>query len=366
MRILICTDYWKSSQGGGISSYLSGLIQRLIDNDKDNQYSIMYIHSDKNNYIRIHEGRLRCFIESFLTYHRIQPNTINVHQNWFMLLAGCIYKMINNKTKLIYTVHTEPDIVVANRRNLLLLIKKIPFQYAINACDHVIFVSAKLQLSVKERLGINVSKPIIIYGGINFLPVTNTDKNEFNAKYQLPTNSIIILMQAFTALKVKADGVKLMIMSIKSLLAKYPNIILLITRNGKYIPELKKFAEEQHMSHKIIFTGDINNPYVPLSLANIYAHITYADGLPISLLEAMAIGKPIIASNIGGIPEAITDNECGLLVDNNMVEIADALTKLIENTNLGIKFGDNAVKTLNNKFNWDINVHDYIKIFKSD
>ena len=70
----------------------------------------------------------------------------------------------------------------------------------------------------------------------------------------------------------------------------------------------------ESVQNTVIFTGDIDNPYASLKICNIYTHISLCEGLPLALLEAMVMGKPIIATPVGGIPEVVVPEETGLLV----------------------------------------------------
>jgi len=79
----------------------------------------------------------------------------------------------------------------------------------------------------------------------------------------------------------------------------------------------------------------------------------------------MVIGKPIIASNVGGIPEAISNGENGLLVDNTPQNILDALCKLIDDKELAHLLGQNAEKKAKANFNWDETIKTVINIYMS-
>ncbi len=132
-------------------------------------------------------------------------------------------------------------------------------------------------------------------------------------------------------------------------------------------PEVEEFARaEGGASGHVVFTGDIEDTAVPLSFCDIYTHITFGgDGLPIALLEAMAMGKPIIATPVaGGIPEAIRDGgENGILVPPEPVEIAKMIDYLIENPDIARRLGENAKRTVDERFTWQKSAAKFLTLF---
>jgi glycosyltransferase involved in cell wall biosynthesis len=165
--------------------------------------------------------------------------------------------------------------------------------------------------------------------------------------------------------KFKANGVKILITALNRLINTTPHITLILTGEGLYSKEVKGFVEKMDMSQYVIFTGLLKNPYVPLEICDIYTHITLAEGVSLSLLEAMVMGKPILTTKIGGIPEAINDDVNGILVEPCEEKIVEKIEYLIKNPNQAKKMGDNAKQTARNKFTWEISADLFIDIYKN-
>ena len=82
---------------------------------------------------------------------------------------------------------------------------------------------------------------------------------------------------------------------------------------------------------------------------------TLYENLPIRVLEAMACGVPVVASNICAIPEAVRNGENGLLVQPRSIEqLTDGICNLLEDSNLCAKMGANARQTVLDKFDWNV------------
>jgi glycosyltransferase involved in cell wall biosynthesis len=159
------------------------------------------------------------------------------------------------------------------------------------------------------------------------------------------------LAHSFPIAKVKAEGGKILINSVKELNKDNERIKLILTGDGPYLKELIKYVKDKNVENQVIFTGTLENPFVPLAICNIYTHISMGEGLPLALLEAMSMGKPIIATPVGGIPEVITDGYNGFLVEPNEENLVKMIKELISNESLCKIIGDKARKCFQEKFN---------------
>jgi glycosyltransferase involved in cell wall biosynthesis len=165
--------------------------------------------------------------------------------------------------------------------------------------------------------------------------------------------------------KQKVEGVKKLIEAFTCIEKEYPNAILLIVGDGNYRRELEILCERKNLKEKVIFCGFVENTFVPLTLTDIYAHISLQEGLPIALLEAMSCGKPVVAANIGGIPELITNKKTGILVEPVPEKIAKEIIDLLKNKDEMNRLGEAAKKHVEDKFSWDRTVDEYLELYNS-
>ena len=100
------------------------------------------------------------------------------------------------------------------------------------------------------------------------------------------------------------------------------------------------------------FTGYLNDISVALEVADVYCQITLQDACPLSLLEAMAFGMPVVASRTGGIPEVVTDGVDGTLVNSDPHEIADRVLGLLADPQSAHEMGARATLTVQTRFTW--------------
>ncbi len=119
----------------------------------------------------------------------------------------------------------------------------------------------------------------------------------------------------------KIYNTKMAIRVVKNLVEKYPDISLCMVgpdRDGS-LEDTKTYAKELGLSDKVTFTGGLSKPeWIKLAGEyDIFINPTNFDNLPVSIVEAMALGFPIVSTNVGGLPFLIEDGVDGLLVDKN-------------------------------------------------
>jgi glycosyltransferase involved in cell wall biosynthesis len=102
--------------------------------------------------------------------------------------------------------------------------------------------------------------------------------------------------------------------------------------DGSLRTSLENECKQLEISNQVTFHGDCQNINEQLFNSDIFILISKSEGFPISIIEAMRAGLPVIASTVGGIPEAVKHNENGLLVDNNILNsLVIAIDQLLSN-----------------------------------
>jgi glycosyltransferase involved in cell wall biosynthesis len=138
----------------------------------------------------------------------------------------------------------------------------------------------------------------------------------------------------------------------------------MIAGKGPLLSKIKDFAKTMR---KVIVTGPVpeHEKIFYLSAADIFVLPSFVEGIPLSLLEAGAIGLPAIASRVGGIPEIIQDNYNGFLFRaGDVCDLREKLLHLLSNSSLREFLGKNARKNIERNFG--IHVYDkYIKVYDS-
>jgi glycosyltransferase involved in cell wall biosynthesis len=125
--------------------------------------------------------------------------------------------------------------------------------------------------------------------------------------------------------------------------ARHSAFRLLIAGDGGNRSELAALAESLSLGNRIEFLGDVSDVPALLRRASMFVLPSLTEGLPLTVLEAMATGLPVIATRVGGTPEVVDDGTTGLLVDPREPEqMARAMMRIFECPELGRRLGDAA------------------------
>lgn len=119
-----------------------------------------------------------------------------------------------------------------------------------------------------------------------------------------------------------------------------PNKWHLSLLGGGDSTEIEKLVSKLNLDSNIDFIGEVSNVQDYLNKANVFMLISNYEGFPISIIEAMKTGLPVIASDVGGVCEAVIDEQNGYLIPRkDIAALQTRLKNLIENPDLLIKFG---------------------------
>lgn len=236
-----------------------------------------------------------------------------------------------------------------------LILPKVQKSISVNS-DKVIAICDNTKDWLIKDYGITEEKITVIHAGIDincFNP--SNDGKRWRKKLNIDDKKVVLCMAKLVYLK----GFHYLIEAFKKIADEYKDTMLVIAGSGDKSEErrLHDLVVSLGIKDKVIFAGWINYNDVPYlhAAADIFVHPSLLEGTPLVILEAMATGKPVIATDIAGVPEMITDGVDGFLVEEKNVEqIVEKLSVLLEDEVLCKETGQNARKKVEEKFNWDM------------
>jgi glycosyltransferase involved in cell wall biosynthesis len=151
---------------------------------------------------------------------------------------------------------------------------------------------------------------------------------------------------------------------LKELIGRRYNVRGLVVGGGPDIDSIKSLAEEYGISDVVEFCG-LQEDVVPfLHRMDIFLLPSYREGLPLVILEAMAVGLPVISTRIAGIPEQIIENENGFLVSpGDIAEMVDHCIHLVEHSDDRERFAKQSRKIVEERFTEKRMVQEYAACF---
>ncbi len=163
-------------------------------------------------------------------------------------------------------------------------------------------------------------------------------------------------------------GIDILIKTFKKLKEKFPalKLKLVIIGKGSGEGDLKELTQQLNLSNDIEFKGYVNPKeiYLHHQQSDLTVFLSRLEGFGVSLIEAMACGKCVVASNVGGHKELVQDGINGFLVPPEDIDASvNVLEKVIKDDDLRKKVGIAARKTVEEKFDWNNNVQQMIRIY---
>ncbi len=156
----------------------------------------------------------------------------------------------------------------------------------------------------------------------------------------------------------------LLFRAFEKVLASVKNLRLLVIGDGAERANLEKLAAQLRIDHKIAFTGFRKDIPDLLALLDLFVLCSRTEGMPLTLLEAMAAGKAIVCSTVGGIPGILESGVNGLLVPpEDEARLAAALQSLIQDRSLAMRLGKQARRDAEQKYSIEKMVGDYEALY---
>jgi glycosyltransferase involved in cell wall biosynthesis len=157
-------------------------------------------------------------------------------------------------------------------------------------------------------------------------------------------------------------GIHHLIKAFSDVLTKYPDVRLIIAGKGEEEEKLKSLAEKSGVGGCVHFVGHLDQQTLGAYIKNARALVlpSLTEGLGRVAIEAHLLERPVIASRVGGIPEIVSDEKTGLLVEPGDAEsLGNALVKLLDNPELADSMGKAGKEAVINKFNYQTYYRSY-------
>jgi len=154
-------------------------------------------------------------------------------------------------------------------------------------------------------------------------------------------------------------GPDYLIKAMALILAKYKDVELVMAGAGEMKNDLIQLAKSLNIAAHISLPGPIPHQRVPLLLSqtDIFVMPSNNESFGVAAVEAQAMGVPVVATNVGGVPEAVTHGITGILVEpKSEQDLADAILTLIKNPDLRMQMGKAGRQHVLDKYDWNVNI----------
>ena len=223
-------------------------------------------------------------------------------------------------------------------------------------------------------LGVPDAKRCLIPNGVDpeaFPPPAHQQLAALRKALSVPADNLIVFALGRIVLK---KGFDFLVQALPLVCKEVPNITFIIGGDGTDLDRLKTLAKDLGVSDNVRLPGTINRTDVPayfhlcdvFTLPAVFDPKGNVDGCPNVILEAMACGKPVVASNISGIPGVVKNGETGILVkEKDVEELAAALVVLLTDPEKREEFGRAGRERILNELTWDKIIAQFKDIYQN-
>ena len=288
---------------------------------------------------------------------------IHAHFAYPAGFAALLTKKVVGKP-LIVTLHgvdilTEPSINYGIRlkKRFDTMVRKV-----LNQADKV-FAASKFVYQEAIHAGCDEERLALLPNAVNleeFNP--NVDGSFVRKRFGVAHRPIIFTLRGHEA----KNGIEYLIRAIPLVSREVPDAVFLIGGDGPLRIYHERLTRKLKIDERCIFTGRIPQKELPFYYAacDIFVIPSLVEAFGLVTIEAMACGKPVIGSNVGGIPDIVIDGYNGFLIrPRDPQQIAERIVELIENPELRIKMGLNGRKTVKQKFSLEKRLDKILSVY---
>ncbi|MFC1806800.1 glycosyltransferase family 4 protein [Candidatus Omnitrophota bacterium] len=234
--------------------------------------------------------------------------------------------------------------------------------------DYTIAISDAVREHLVNDMKVVKEKVRVIYNGIDIRhfskQYTQQDKTIIREEYGLRDNMTTIGIVARLS---SVKGHKYLFSAFAQLIGKLKNLQLLVVGGGdeSYLKLLKAQVKLLGIEDKVIFSGPCSDTSMPLAVIDLFCLPTLQEGMGLSILEAMAMGVPVVTSNVGGVYTLIKHKHNGYLVDpKDEHGLADAILFMLTEKESRDKMVEHSRAIARDKFSMDIMANNVIELYE--
>jgi glycosyltransferase involved in cell wall biosynthesis len=212
-------------------------------------------------------------------------------------------------------------------------LKKRLHAWLINSrlANGLVAVSEETRRQAMEE-GVRPERVRVIINGVPLAPVSQSAARAARAEL-LPGMDGFLILNA--ARLVPEKGHRVLLQAAARVLRDFPNALFAIAGDGPLRADLTELAAELGIPHQVKLLGSRTDIPELLAASDLFVLSSLTEGLPMALLEAMAAGRAVVSTDVGGIRAALDDGRCGLLVPPDDASwLADALLRLLRDQRL--------------------------------
>lgn len=229
--------------------------------------------------------------------------------------------------------------------------------------DKFIAISFSVGEFLTKTVGIKLSKIRVVQNGIAYQDSQyfNINKRDRREEFGFsPAEKIV----GTVARMHEQKGYSYLLRAAQEVIRYYPEVKFLLVGDGPLKNKMEQLAVDLKITKNVLFKGFYKDVPAIMSIFDIFVLPSLWEGLPITILEAMVMRKPVIATKVGGVSEAVKDGLTGLLVEPcDYLSLSGAIMRLLNDEELRFKMGRAGYKNVSEYFDAKMMVEQTEKIY---
>lgn len=263
-------------------------------------------------------------VECWLAFRRFKPDIVHVHSTKAGLVGRVAAKLAG--LSVVFTAHgwAFTEGIAEHSRNLAVFLEK----FAARLSDRIICVS-EYDRQLALRMG--VGNPLLLTRIHNGVPEVSADQRS------IPQRAGVIRIICVARLDIPKDHA--LLLDALDMLKDFPWVLELIG-DGPLTQNVQQKIRDLGLVDRVEFSGLCNDVPARLAASDIFVLTSSWEGLPLSILEAMRAGLPVVASDVGGVSESVTEEVTGFLIPKgDKTTLANRLMRLFKDAALRREMG---------------------------
>jgi len=210
--------------------------------------------------------------------------------------------------------------------------------------------------------GVAPAKVAVVHSGIDLARFEGVTAGSLREEFAIPPDAVVLVN---VAALVDHKGQRYLLAAMPRVLAAEPKARLFIVGEGELRGALEAQASELGITGAVTFTGFRPDVAQWLALCDVFVMSSHLEGLCTSVLDALALRRPVVATRAGGLPEIVRHEATGLLVPPREPEpLADAIVRLVRDRELGRGLGEGGRRLVENEFSAESMIEGTLRVYR--
>ena len=282
-----------------------------------------------------HHGPIAIASRLAKIFRQFRPDIVHTHKYKDSILGATVARYVG-VPYIVRVVHGMPE-PFSGLRNLRMFLYTMVDRFVTDwFIDRVVAVSSDIEKKLIQIYGEN--RVVCIHNGLDLEAIqVRTQRQEKRKEWHLDNKAILI---GTVGRLVTVKGHAVLLEAMRILHESNRSVMLLVVGDGPLRGQLESEVARLALEGSVIFAGHQSQSYDFINMMDVFVLPSLHEGIPMVLLEALALQRPVVATRVGGIPEVIAQGGTGLLAEPaDALSLAGFIQELIEDQSKAVRIG---------------------------